>query len=59
MNAGLREELASATDPLQISAIQEKIMYVNGARALLLLLFISICMLVYKAHRNKQKEQIK
>ncbi|MCG9911965.1 MAG: sodium-dependent transporter [Flavobacteriales bacterium] len=56
-NAGLKEKLAAATDPVLISELQEKIMYINGARILLVGLFVAISVLVYIAHRNHQKQK--
>lgn len=55
-NAGLREQIANATDPEVISNLQEKMLYINGARLLLLAVFIGIGVLVYLAYHKRLKE---
>lgn len=52
-NSGLKEQIAAATDPAIISALEEKLFYVNGARILLLLVFLGIAFLVYAAHQKR------
>src|SRR5690606_32592817 len=54
-NAGLHEQLAAATDPAVISNLEDTILYVNGSRALLLFVFVSLGGLVYIAYRNRLK----
>jgi neurotransmitter:Na+ symporter, NSS family len=56
-NAGLREQIAAATDPDVQRTLSDKLLYINGARALLTALFLSICLLVYVAFVNRQKTQ--
>jgi hypothetical protein len=55
-NAGLKEQLANTTDPDQFRILKDKILYINGARALLTALFLGICLLVYAAYVNRQKK---
>lgn len=55
LNADLHQQLANATDPAAIAALEEKFFYVNGARILLLCLFIFIAVLVYKANKREKK----
>ncbi len=54
-NAGLREQIAAATDPTVISSLKDKLLYITGARILLLAVFIGIGVLVYKAKGNHSK----
>jgi NSS family neurotransmitter:Na+ symporter len=55
-NAGLRQQIAQATDPDIQRQLKDKLLYINGARALLTALFLSICVLVYFAYVNRQKK---
>jgi len=54
-NAGLKEQIAAATDPAILATLNEKLFYVTGARVLLLLTFLAICALVYTAYQNRLK----
>lgn len=54
--AGLREQLAAATDPALIANLEDKIMYVAGARMLLIAVFLGIAYLVYLAYQKRVKE---
>ncbi len=54
-NAGLKEQIASATDPAILATLNEKLFYITGARALLLFTFFAICALVYIAYQNRLK----
>ncbi len=54
-NAGLKEQIASATDPETILSLKNKLFYITGARILLLSVFTGICILVYIAHKRKLK----
>jgi NSS family neurotransmitter:Na+ symporter len=54
-NAGLKEQIASATDPAILATLNEKLFYITGARALLLFTFLAICALVYTAYQNRLK----
>lgn len=56
-NSGLKADMAAATDPIIIEALETKIMLTNVARGLLLLLFAGLSSLVYIAYRKRQKEQ--
>ncbi|MEX1188589.1 MAG: sodium-dependent transporter [Bacteroidia bacterium] len=55
-NAGLKEQIAAATDPNIISTLEEKMFYVTLARFILLGLFLAISALVYKAYRRRVSE---
>ncbi len=55
-NSGLKEQIAAATDPAEISRLQTQLEYTNYARILLLLLFVGICFMVYKAYLKRVKE---
>jgi hypothetical protein len=54
-NAGLHQQIASATDPVLIASLREKLFFVNAARILLLSAFLAIASLVHLAHRKRQK----
>ncbi len=54
-NAGLHQQIASATDPVLIASLREKLFFVNAARILLLSAFLAIASLVFLAHRNRLK----
>lgn len=56
-NAGLKEQLAAATDEQAVSSLKTKIFYTNVARLLLLSLFVGISILVYIAYKNRQKRK--
>lgn len=55
-NTGLKQQLADATDANQIDLLEQKIWYINVARVLLLILFIFISAMVYKAYQIRKKE---
>lgn len=55
-NSGLREQIAAATDPQIISNLNDKLLYISGARILLLALFIGISVLVYIAHHKRTQK---
>lgn len=55
-NAGIKEQIASLTDAVQIEALEERMVYINFARILLLALFIGISLLVYLAYRKRVRE---
>jgi NSS family neurotransmitter:Na+ symporter len=56
-NAGLREQIALSTDPALTAQLEEKLWFINLARILLITLFAGICVLVYIAHKNHQKQK--
>jgi neurotransmitter:Na+ symporter, NSS family len=55
-HAGIREQIAAATDATQIAGLEDKIFYLNIARLLLVGLFIFISLLVYIAYKKRVKE---
>ncbi|HSI89499.1 MAG TPA: sodium-dependent transporter [Adhaeribacter sp.] len=54
-NSGLHEQLAAATDPAVITNLQDTLLYVNASRALLVMVFAGISLLVYIAYRRRLK----
>jgi SNF family Na+-dependent transporter len=56
MNKGLKEQIAAATDPTVIAALERKMTYINGARLLLLAVFATASYLVYIAYKKRIKE---
>ncbi|HAE12865.1 MAG: sodium-dependent transporter [Chitinophagales bacterium] len=55
-NAGLKEQIATATDPAEISRLENQLLYTNAARVLLVLLFAGISLTVYRAYAKRIKE---
>lgn len=55
-NAGLKEQIAAATDPVVIKTLEEKLHYSLIARFMLLALFAGISWLVYVAYQKRIKE---
>lgn len=55
-NAGLKEQIAAATDPAQIAQLEEKMFYINAARILLIAVFAFIAFLVYKAYNRRNSK---
>lgn len=56
MNSGLKEELAMATDPAVVQQLQDTLFFVNASRILLLLAFVGIALLVYRAYIKRVRE---
>ena len=56
MHAGIKNQIALATDPDIIEQLQDKILYLNFARTLLLGLFVFISVLVYVAFLKRRRE---
>ncbi len=54
-NKTLHAQIAATTDPTQLEALQTQLLYVNGSRALLVLLFAGIAFLVYKAQVKRER----
>lgn len=59
MNSGLKDEIASATDPTRIEFLQNQLFFVNASRMLLLAVFISFARLVYIAYKKRVREKKK
>lgn len=55
-HSGIKEQLATATDPAIIAQLQDQIFYLNFARLMLLGLFLFICSLVYAAFQKRYRE---
>ena len=56
MHAGIKDQILAATDPVLISQLEDKMMYLNFARILLLALFVFISSLVYFAFLKRRRE---
>ena len=56
MHAGIKEQIAATTDSIIINGLEERMMYLNFARIMLLSLFIGISLLVYVAFRKRRRE---
>jgi SNF family Na+-dependent transporter len=48
-NSGLHEQLAAATDPAEMTRLQDRLFYTNFARVILTLTFAGLALLVYVA----------
>ena len=55
-HAGIREQSAATTDSIIIGGLEERMMYINFARLLLLGLFVGISLLVYVAFKKRRRE---
>ncbi len=58
-NSGLKEQIAAARadgDLIAVAALEENMFYINISRIILLLVFIGVAWLVYKAYRKRIKE---
>ncbi|MDH3252118.1 MAG: sodium:calcium symporter, partial [Ignavibacteria bacterium] len=55
-HSGLREQIAAATDPAVRANLEDRIFYINGARALLTTVFVAVSGLVYIAYRKRIRE---
>ncbi|MGV3585446.1 MAG: sodium-dependent transporter [Adhaeribacter sp.] len=55
-NAGLKEQIAAATDAATKANLEDTLLFVNGSRLLLVLVFLAITYLVYVAYQRRLKE---
>ena len=58
-NQDIRNNLTAAIasgDTEQVTFLENKLLYVNGSRIFLTVVYLMICYLVYKAYRNRNKE---
>ncbi|RNL85663.1 sodium:calcium symporter [Sinomicrobium pectinilyticum] len=55
-NSGLRQQIANATDPVEIQRLQENLSAVNMARGFLLVLLIFILVLIYVSYKKRVRE---
>lgn len=55
-NKAIHEQLAATTDPAQRALLEDKLLFVNGARILLVLVFAFIAYLVYLAQKKRDRE---
>jgi neurotransmitter:Na+ symporter, NSS family len=56
MNKGLKEQIAASTDPAVIATLERKIAYINGAKILLLAVWLTAAYLVYLAYKKRIRE---
>lgn len=56
LNIGLREQLENTTDPVLREELEQKILYTDGAKILLLLTFIGVVYLVRIASNKRKRE---
>jgi SNF family Na+-dependent transporter len=57
LNTGLREQIASATDALEIATLEDQLLYISASRALLTAVFLGLCVMVYMAGRNRRGKE--
>ncbi|MFN5324520.1 MAG: sodium-dependent transporter [Bacteroidota bacterium] len=55
-HAGIDAQIAASNDPVEIAALEEKKMFMNFARIMLILLFVFISVLVSIAYQKRKKE---
>lgn len=55
-NKAIYEQLAATTDSAQRALLEDKLLFVNGARILLVLVFVFIAYLVYLAQNRRDRE---
>jgi len=56
MNSGIKEQIMNATNPGQKAHLEDQLFYINGARFLLMMVFLGICYLVYIACKQQKQE---
>jgi hypothetical protein len=54
-NSGLHAQLAAATDPAEVQRLSDHLFYTNLGRALLVLMFTGLALLVYLAGVRRLK----
>ena len=59
LNSGIKEELATATDPGRIQFLENQLVFVNLSRLLLLAVFLGFAFLVYLAYKKRVRENRK
>jgi NSS family neurotransmitter:Na+ symporter len=55
LNKEIYEKIAATTNSVDLELLQKQLFYINGARILLILVFLGISVLVYKANQNRKK----
>jgi hypothetical protein len=55
-NKAIYAEIATTTDPAMLDFLNNKILFVNGSRLLLVAVFVGISYLVYVAYKKRLKE---
>jgi hypothetical protein len=55
-HAGIDAQIAASNDPVEIESLEEKKVFMNFARIMLILLFVFISVLVYIAYDKRKKE---
>lgn len=56
-NGQIQERMIEMGAEKEVEAMNTKILYLNGSRLLLLLLFVTIALMIYVAYRKRRKEQ--
>ncbi len=56
MNKGIKQQIAATTNASVIATLERKITYINGARLLLLAVFLTAAYLVYLAYKKRIRE---
>lgn len=57
LNSGIHEQIAQATDPAVIAQLQENLFLINASRALLTVVFVGLCIMVYLAANRRQRKE--
>jgi NSS family neurotransmitter:Na+ symporter len=55
-NKALYAQIAATTDPMQLALLEEKLLFVNGSRLLLVLVFAAIGAMVYRAQQLRERD---
>lgn len=55
-NKSVYDQITAATNSKEIELLHDQILYLNGARLVLLLLWLAIAFLVYKAYQKRMRE---
>ncbi|XOD69259.1 MAG: sodium-dependent transporter [Flavobacteriales bacterium AspAUS03] len=56
--ASLKERILQSTDPIVIAQLEHKMSWINFARILLIILFISVCLLVHQAAKRHRERNV-
>ncbi len=58
-NAGLRQQIASTTDPVQLKVLEDRLFFTTLARTLLVAAFLGIAYLVHLSGSRRRKAQLR
>ncbi|MDO1449068.1 sodium-dependent transporter [Rhodocytophaga aerolata] len=56
MNKGIKQQIAATTDSALVESLESRITYINGARLLLLAVFLTAAYLVFVAYKKRIRE---